>query len=106
MNRTALKGFIAIYRWTVESEWEAEFRSRWHDLTLEGRRHGALGSCLTKNANGDFVAIALWPAAETRKQAFAEIDIGAPWRGAVRLSEEALTIEDDLWTDSPFAKLK
>ena len=95
-------GFIAIYRWTVDAEHDEEFRRRWHDLTLRGRDFGALGSCLAKDAKGQYVAIALWPSEETRADAFRNIDVGAPWRGATRLSDERLYVEDDLWINSPF----
>lgn len=95
-------GFIAIYRWTVDAEHEEEFRRRWHDLTLKGRDFGAFGSCLAKDDKGKYVAIALWPSEETRADAFRNIDAGAPWRGATRLSEERLRVKDDLWVNSPF----
>jgi hypothetical protein len=98
-------GFIAIYRWQVEAEYEEQFRYRWHDLTLKGRDFGAYGSCLTIDETGNFVAIALWPDEEARAKAFAKIDAGPPLKGVHRLSEERLQVEDDLWIASPFVKL-
>lgn len=96
-------GFIAIYRWQVDAEHEAHFREHWHDLTLKGREFGAYGSCLTRDRNGTFVAIALWPDEEARAKAFAKIDAGSPPDGVYRLSEEMLQVVDDLWVASPFS---
>lgn len=97
------RGFVAIYRWHVDAEYEEQFRDHWHALTLKGRDFGAYGSCLTRGDTGTFVAIALWPDEETRANAFAKIDAGAPLDGVRRLSEDRLHVEDDLWISSPFA---
>jgi heme-degrading monooxygenase HmoA len=96
------RGFIAIYRWKVQAEHEQSFRERWHQTTLRGQTLGAFGSCLTRDASGEFVAIALWPDEATRTAAFASMGPQQPWLGAERLQEVKLAVEDDLWTNSPF----
>ncbi|HYN46732.1 MAG TPA: antibiotic biosynthesis monooxygenase, partial [Allosphingosinicella sp.] len=98
-----MTGFAVIYRWSVEAEHQAAFRARWHAGTLALREeHGAFGSCLTRDENGDFVAIALWPSEAARAAAFAARGSGAPWQGVLEFEEIRLDVEDDLWRNSPF----
>lgn len=97
-------GFIAIYRWKVEQEHEQSFRERWHQTTLKGRELGAFGSCLTRDAAGNFIAIALWPDEATRTAAFVAMGQQKPWLGAERIDEVKLAVEDDLWINSPFGR--
>jgi hypothetical protein len=95
-------GFIVIYRWRVESAHEQSFKERWRDVTMEGRELGALGSCLAREENGDFVAIALWPTRQARADAFVRMNAGPAWLGAKRFDEIKLDVEDNLWVNSPF----
>ena len=96
-------GFAVIYRWTVEPGHEANFRERWHAGTLRLRdQFGGLGSCLTRNDAGQFVAIALWRIEAARDAAFAARGPTKPWPGVVDHAEEKLWIEDDLWLVSAF----
>ena len=95
--------FAVIYRWTVDPEHEAYFRKRWHAGTLRLRdEFGGLGSCLTKNEAGEFVAIALWPSEAARDAAFAARGPVQPWPGIIDFPEEKLWVEDDLWLVSAF----
>ena len=94
--------FVAIYRWTIDEEHQEAFRDRWHAGTTRLREYGSFGSCLTRDANGDFVAIALWPSEEARELAFATIDPSPPHAGVRVFEESKLQVEDDLWTVSPF----
>lgn len=98
-----MSGFIMIYRWRVAAEIETLFRERWAQLTELARDHGALGSCLTRAATGELVAIALWPDEATRARAFEAISLPGPWPEAERLDEMRLDVLEDLWTSSPFA---
>lgn len=97
-----MAGFIAVYRWRVAAEHESAFRKLWREVTMLGRENGAYGSCLTRDANGELVAIALWPSEEARAAAFKAIGETAPWPPAERLAETKLDVVDDLWTVSPF----
>jgi len=95
--------FAVIYRWVVEPEHEDYFRERWHAGTLRLREeHGGLGSLLTRDSEGAFVAIALWPSEEARETAFANRGPVDPWPGIVSFEETKLQVEDDLWKVSPF----
>jgi hypothetical protein len=107
-NHTASspKGFVVLYKWAVDPEHEEAFRERWHLTTLRGRELGALGSCLTRDASGCFVAIALWPSEAARAAAFEEMGPGQPWVGAQRIDEAKLHVEDDLWIGSPFGAVR
>lgn len=98
-------GFIVIYRWQVEEAHQEAFRTSWREVTLEGRTLGAFGSCLTRDANGDFLALALWPNEQARSDAFAQMTRRTAWTGAKRMEELKLYIEDDLWAISPFTAL-
>lgn len=84
-----------IYRWTVAEEHQAEFRELWHAVTLELRELGGLGSCLSRNSSGDFVAFARWPSEKTRTAAFATRG-ATQWKGILHFEEEKLEVEDDL----------
>ena len=97
-------GFIVIYRWQVEPAYQDNFRATWREITIEGRALGALGSCLTRDENGDFLAIALWPSEQARSEAFARMAPRSDWIGARRIAEIRLQVEDDLWVGSPFAE--
>ena len=97
-----MSGFIVIYRWQVPEEQEPAFRREWHDVTIQLRSAGGLGSCLTRNSNAEFVAIALWPNEQARSDAFASLRRFGPVPGVERLEETRLTLQEDLWLNSPF----
>ncbi len=101
----SLRPFIVIYRWQVEPAFEDAFRASWREVTCEGRAQGSLGSCLTREESGDFVAIALWRDEAARAAAFVRMTSERTWIGANRLSETKLYVEDDLWVSSPFAAI-
>lgn len=69
----AQKEFAVIYRWSVDPAHEDYFRERWKRGTERLKTLGSLGSCLTRAANGDFIAFARWPSEEAREQAFGAI---------------------------------
>ena len=95
----AEKAFAVIYRWSVDPEHEDYFRQRWHTGTLRLKRDfGALGSCLTRAANGDFIAFARWPSEAARERAFAAIHPLKPWPGIRSFEETKLWVEDDQLT--------
>ncbi len=94
--------FAVIYRWTVAEEHHDAFRARWRRGTLHLRDHGSLGSCLTRDESGDFVAIALWPSEAAREAAFSAGSLDEPWPPVAKFEERKLRIEDDLWVSSPF----
>ena len=98
-----MSGCIVIYRWDIPQEQEDAFRQRWRDVTLQLRsRAGALGSCLTRDGEGRFVAIALWPSEEARSNGFSALVPLDPLPGVGRPQETLLQVEDDLWLGSPF----
>jgi heme-degrading monooxygenase HmoA len=91
--------FAVLYRWTVDPEHEAYFIERWRMGTqLLRDEHGALGSCLTRAENGDFVAFARWPDEEARSAAFASRGPPEPWPGILCFEETKLTVVEDLLT--------
>lgn len=93
-------GFVAIYRWRVAPEHEAEFRSVWAETTATLRQHGGLGSLLGRAEDGALCAVALWPSAEARDRAFASAPNGRAWPPAERLEPLTLDVLDDLWAVS------
>ena len=96
--------FVAIYRWTIEEAHQQSFRDRWRQATLRLRALGGLGSCLTRDEEGDFVAIALWESEEARERAFAAVTPLPPQAGVLAFEESKLEVEDYLWAISPFEK--
>ena len=89
--------FAVLYRWRVEPGQEAEFRRRWREATLALRDgFGALGSCLARDEQGDFVAFARWPSEQARAAAFAARGPSPPFPGATAAEEIRLRVEDDL----------
>jgi hypothetical protein len=97
-----VSGFIVVYRWRVSEEQERAFQQQWREITFQLRSRGGLGSCLTRNSEGEFVAIALWPNEQVRSDAFASLRRSEPVPGVERLEETRLTLEEDLWVNSPF----
>lgn len=96
---SAEKAFAVIYRWSIDPEHEAYFRERWHAGTLRLKTDfGALGSCLTRAENGDFIAFARWPSEAARERAFAAIQPLDPWPGVRSFEETRLRVEDDQLT--------
>lgn len=96
-----MSGIAILYRWRVEPGHEESFQASWREATLRLRAEGvARGSCLTKDENGEFVAIALWPSLVAREQAFASLPPFAPWPGVARISETRLTVVENLWAAS------
>lgn len=91
--------FAMLYRWTVEPDHEAYFIERWRNGTARLRdEYGALGSCLTRTGEGEFVAFARWPSEEARTAAFAARGPLEPWPGIVSFSETKLSVIADLLT--------
>ncbi len=90
-----------LYRWRVEAEHEESFRASWRDATLRLRAGSiAQGSSLTRDENGEFVGIALWPSLAARDEAFAAMPAGQPWPGVTKLSETRLSVIENLWAAS------
>lgn len=92
------KGFAVIYRWSVDPAHEGHFRERWKRGTKRLKHLGSLGSCLTRAANGDFIAFARWPSEAAREQAFAAIAPLEPWPGILSFEETKLSVEEDMLT--------
>ena len=91
------KPFAVLYRWEIKPEHEREFIDRWKASTIRLRREfGALGSCLTRDAEGVFVAFARWPSEEHRDRAFADRRSAPPSLGIVTFERTKLWVEDDL----------
>lgn len=96
---SADKPFAVIYRWSVEPEHEDYFVGRWRAGTLRLRdEFGALGSCLSRTEDGDFVAFARWPSEAARARAFEAISPVEPWPGIRKFEETKLWVEEDLLT--------
>lgn len=95
----AEKEFAVIYRWSVDPEQEDYFLKRWRAGTLRLKKeHGALGSCLTRAENGDFVAFARWRSEAERERAFAALRPFEPWPGVRNFEETRLWVEQDYLT--------
>jgi len=63
--------FVAVYRWKVRPDREAQFRKAWRRGTqLIQDRYGSLGSRLHRDEQGRFVGVAEWPDRATWKRAF------------------------------------
>ncbi len=90
-------GLVAIYRWRVAPEDEAAFIARWRRATERLKPLGGMGSLLGRADTGELVAVALWPSAEAREQAFAELADAEGWPAAERF--EPILVEPilDLW---------
>lgn len=94
-----MSGFAVLYRWTVQPDQEAYFIERWRAGTSRLRdEYGALGSCLTRTAEGEFIAFARWPSEEARAAAFAARGPLEPWPGIISFSETKLSVIADLLT--------
>ena len=90
-------GFAVLYRWRVDKRFEQQFRDRWRETTLMFRaRHGALGSCLTRDESGNFVAFARWPSEAARSNASLASSERTPFPGLISFEETLLWVEDDL----------
>lgn len=94
----AEKEFAVIYRWKVEPAHEAFFRERWKRGTQRLKALGSRGSCLTRAADGEFIAFARWPSEAARDQAFEAIAPLEPWPGILSFEETRLVVEEDLLT--------
>lgn len=64
--------FVAVYRWRLHPEREAQFREGWSRITRIAREQcGSGGSALFREMDGTWCAIARWPSADTRARCFA-----------------------------------
>ncbi len=100
------RGLIVVYRWSVEPHAVGSFEAQWRALTDRLRPLGGLGSCLTRTAAGEFVALAAWPDRETRIAAFAALEAQPAIPGVERRSAEELEVAADLWCSSPFGQTR
>ena len=94
------KGFVAVYRWRVAPEHEAEFRKVWIETTEALSENGGLGSLLGRAPDGTLCAVALWPSAEARTRALETTPEGAPWPPSERLESITMDVMDDMWAVS------
>ena len=95
----AEKPFAMLYRWTVAAEHREAFVARWREATVALREeHGALGSCLSRDEKGDFVAFARWPSETAHDAAFAARGGSLPWDGILHFEAVKLWVEEDLLT--------
>ena len=97
MGMEQMNGAVFIYRWRVAAEHEAAFLERWRKATQDLGGRGGLGSLIGKNAEGELVAIALWPDAESRDAAFAGGGDAEPWPPSERLPTMQIDPLSDMW---------
>lgn len=91
------KPFAVIYRWRVDPDHQEAFRERWRAVMVELREQfGALGSCLSRDASGDFIAFARWPSEEHRDRTFARRSAADPLPGVLEFEQTRLWVEEDL----------
>ena len=100
--------FTVIYYWDVKPELESEFLRLWHIRTRRiSECCGSYGSRLHKDAEGRYVAIALWPSREAweRPAALPAFDKQDAERFAetvrARPTTQTLEMIDDLWDYPP-----
>ena len=105
MGLVAMKGAVFLYRWRVADEHEAAFLERWRKATAHLGERGGLGSLIGKNAEGELVAIALWPDAESRNSAFAMGDDIEPWPPSERLAAMQIDPLSDMWNLAAWKEL-
>lgn len=68
--------FIAVYRYRLKPDAEAQFARDWAEVTRRGITEGkSLGSTLGKAQDGTWVAIARWPTKRQRDDWFNSIPI-------------------------------
>lgn len=97
MGMERMSGAIYIYRWRVAAEHEEAFLERWRKATQDLHGRGGLGSLIGKNAEGELVAIALWPNAKARDAAFATGGNSEPWPPSERLPAMRIDPLSDMW---------
>ena len=91
------KPFAVLYRWKIDAAQEVVFSECWRTATLRLRdEYGALGSCLSRDAEGDFVAFARWPSEEQRERAFASNTPADALPGVLQFEQTKLWVEEDL----------
>lgn len=63
--------FAVIYKCSIYPEHEAEYRQAWRCIANYFVTHcGALGSCLHKTEQGEWIAYSRWPDQKTRDAAW------------------------------------
>lgn len=72
--------FAVIYRGSVYPELEQEYIALWSQITEYFMTHrGAIGSCLHKTDEGEYIAYSRWPDKATRDKSWgAEADVNEP----------------------------
>lgn len=91
--------FAVLYQWAIDPAHEDDFRAHWRAATIELRDvHGALGSCLSRDTDGNFIAFARWPSEEHRDHAFANRSPSVQSPGVLQFEQTKLWVEDDLLT--------
>ena len=65
MSEAPHVGFVAIYRWRLDSEKVDQFLKAWADVTrgIKSQR-GGLGSKIHREDDGTYIAYAQWPSRE------------------------------------------
>lgn len=100
--------FVAVCRWRLHPEREAEFHEGWSRITRIAReRCGSGGSALFREKDGTWCAIARWPSADARARCFADGSLDPEASGLMRqavveaLPDLEMELDTDLWSPLP-----
>lgn len=70
--------FVVVYRWRLRAGFEETHRAGWRAVTESIRRaYGTGGSRLHRDADGAFIAYAVWPDEATFERARAAPSVGS-----------------------------
>ena len=96
--------FLVIYRWRLRPGFEEQFARAWATITDLAINHcGSGGSCLSRDADGTWAAVARWESSEARARCFERNLVSAELKQrmeqaiAEALPPLELTVIDDRW---------
>jgi hypothetical protein len=98
--------FAVIYRGRVYPEAEEDYQKLWHKIAhyfIEYR--GALGSCLHKTVEGDWVAYSRWPDKNTRDASWPKEGEEPCETLSQEIQEVILSLKKCIDKDQPFQEI-
>lgn len=97
--------FAVIYRGSIIPGREADYQKSWNQVASHFKEHrGALGSCLHKSEDGEWIAYSRWPDKKTRDASWPKDDSVCPTIDS-EIRKAILCLKDCIDPDRPFEEI-
>jgi hypothetical protein len=98
--------FAVIYRGFIKQGTEDEYKNLWRKVATYFIQHrGALGSCLHKTQEGEWIAYSRWPDKQTRDSSWPREGENPSKTLSPEIQEVILKLKECIDNDQPFQEI-